>query len=408
MTTFKFEQFKKNNNIINFKIKNIDIGLLNSIRRTILSEIENVAFDFEPYKTNDSLVNIIKNTSPLHNEFIKHRLSLIPLCFDANEINDFDNTKYKFVLQKRNTTTDLMDVHTGDFEIYDTDNKKYSSTFRDKIFPKNPITKDYILITKLKPNLIKQDEGNEIYIEAYATKDIAKNYSGFGLVSTCTYFNIVDEDYSKEILNNKIKELKKNNTLTTKEEIEEFKKDFNNLEKHKYFYKNEYDEANYFDFTIESECRISPEYLFFKALTILNNKINKIIEKIIKEEIKFKYLNNTDDIYEIIIENEKHTIGNLIQVLCYNKFIREENKELIKYIGYRCPHPLENQMFIRIQLNSDNKDFKDKTYEIKEKLMNKIFINACEDIQTYLTDINKTWLKFCKIDKNYSSDIRDF
>ena len=108
----EFKEFNKTNSEIEFKVKNIDTSILNSIRRVILSEIENVAFEFEPYKTENPDVNIIKNTSPLHNEFIKHRLSLIPLCFDVNEINDFDKNKYKFIIQKSNNTNSLLDVHT--------------------------------------------------------------------------------------------------------------------------------------------------------------------------------------------------------------------------------------------------------------------------------------------------------
>ena len=153
----EFKEFKKTNSEIEFKVKNIDTSILNSIRRVILSEIENVAFEFEPYKTENPDVNIIKNTSPLHNEFIKHRLSLIPLCFDVDEINDFDKNKYKFIIQKSNNTNSLLDVHTGDIQIHNEKGKPYSKTFREKIFPKNPITDDYILITKLKPNLINQD-----------------------------------------------------------------------------------------------------------------------------------------------------------------------------------------------------------------------------------------------------------
>jgi DNA-directed RNA polymerase II subunit RPB3 len=395
----EFKELKKTNSEIEFKVKNIDTSILNSIRRIILSEIENVAFEFEPYKTENPDINIIKNTSPLHNEFIKHRLSLIPLCFDVNEINDFDKNKYKFIIQQSNNTNSLLDVHTGDIQIHNEDGKPYSKSFREKIFPKNPITNDYILITKLKPNLIKQDEGNEIYIQAIASKNIAKNYSGYGIVSTCVYYNIVDEDKADKILKEKIKELSDKKNLNTKDEIAEYKKDFINLEKQKYFHKNDYDEPNYFQYTITSECRIPSEYLFFKSILIINQKINKIIELIIKEENSFKYLDKTIDMYELNITEEKHTIGNLLQSLMYNKYVREERKNLIKFIGYRCPHPLENHLFIRLQINNENEDFKNTTNQEREKLINKIFVDGCEEIQNDLNNINKKWIEFSKIKK---------
>ena len=175
--------------------------------------------------------------------------------------------------------------------------------------------------------------------------------------------------------------------------------DFRNLEKQKYFHKNDYDEPNYFHYTITSECRIPSEYLFFKSILIINQKINKIIELIIKEENSFKYLDKTIDMYELNITEEKHTIGNLLQSLMYNKYVREERKNLIKFIGYRCPHPLENHLFIRLQINNENEDFKNKTNQEKEKLINKIFIDGCEEIQNDLNNINKKWIEFSKIKK---------
>ena len=57
-----FKNFKKKNNKITFNAKNIDVSILNSIRRIILSDIPNVAFDFKPYDFEEKKVNIIQNT----------------------------------------------------------------------------------------------------------------------------------------------------------------------------------------------------------------------------------------------------------------------------------------------------------------------------------------------------------
>ena len=83
----------------------------------------------------------------------------------------------------------------------------------------------------------------------------------------------------------------------------------------------------------------------------------------------------------------------------YNKYVREERKNLIKFIGYRCPHPLENHLFIRLQINNENEDFKNKINKEKEKLINNIFIDGCEEIQNDLNNNNKKWIEFSKIKK---------
>ena len=95
-----FENFKKESKDkrflkdIEFEIKNIDVSILNSIRRTILSKIPCLGFYFN---ADDHFVNhditIYKNESPLHNEIIAHRISMIPIYATYNDILNWDIIK---------------------------------------------------------------------------------------------------------------------------------------------------------------------------------------------------------------------------------------------------------------------------------------------------------------------------
>ena len=394
MSSFQGDFIKKDNKII-FKVKDVDVSILNAIRRVILAEIENVAFEFKPFNTGDEQkIQIITNTCPLHNEIIEQRLSMLPINLNVNEILDFDENNYKFVINKKNETNTLMNVTTDDIEIFDNNNKKYDDKFTKRVFPKNKYSGDHILITKLKPNLINIKDGNEINIEMKATKDKAQNYSGFGYVSQCVYYNIVDEKKAEKELKKRLEQFEKDNN-PTKEEKESFINDFNNLDRDRYFHKNDFDEPNYFEYMIESECLTSPEYLFYKALTILDNKLQNVISKITDDSFTFEYVDNSKNMYDIKIENEKHTLGNLIQALFYNIFIRKDNKEVIEYIGYNCPHPLDNNMLIKIKFKND---------ESNENIK-KIFIDGLEDIQVELNTLKKKWLKFSGLSSKYSNDI---
>lgn len=394
MSSFQGDFIKKENKII-FKIKDVDVSILNSIRRVILAEIDNIAFEYKPYNTGEKQkIKILENTCPLHNEIIQQRLSMLPLNFKPNEILEFDENNYKFVLTKKNTTNSLMNVTTEDIEIFDSNNKKYDDKFIRRIFPKNKYSGDYILITKLKPNLINTNDGDIINIEMTATKDKAQNYSGFGYVSQCVYYNIVDEKKAEKELKKRIEVFKKDNN-PTKDELDSFITDFNNLDKARYFYKNQFDEPNYFEFSIESECYTSPEYLFYKAITILDSKLQNLITNITDDTFSFEKVKNSDNMYDLTIENEKHTLGNLIQALFYNIFIRNDEKKVINYVGYRCPHPLNNIMIIKINFTNE---------ETNENIK-KIFIDGLEEIQKQLNKLKKEWLKFSGLTSKYANDV---
>jgi DNA-directed RNA polymerase II subunit RPB3 len=63
---------------IKFVLNSCDVSLANALRRILLSEVPTLA----PH-----LVNIIENTSVLHDEFLAQRIGLIP--FFSHRVDDF-------------------------------------------------------------------------------------------------------------------------------------------------------------------------------------------------------------------------------------------------------------------------------------------------------------------------------
>ena len=170
-------------NKLTFTISGINVSLANAIRRTILSDITTPVFKTEPYA--ESLTTITKNTTRLNNELLKQRLSCIPIHItDPNfPIND-----YIVEINKKNDTDTILYVTTGDFKIKHISAEKYlSDAAVKKIFPPNPITKDYILFARLKPTISKDLKGEELNITSKMTWSNAKENGAFNVASTCSY-----------------------------------------------------------------------------------------------------------------------------------------------------------------------------------------------------------------------------
>ena len=162
MTTFTNFKTSDKDTLL-FDVNNCNSSLVNSIRRTIITEVETISFNTEDYINSD--IKIIKNTTSLHNQFILHRMGLIPV-FSKN-ISEYNPDKYKFTINKSNNTQNVIDITTDDIEILNLETNKPEQN--DDFFPRNSITNDKILITKLKPNPNK--EGDTFWFKAIVQLD---------------------------------------------------------------------------------------------------------------------------------------------------------------------------------------------------------------------------------------------
>ena len=353
LSGFKF----KNDDTLTFNVSNLPVAFLNSIRRIMINDIETIAFRTEYGKESD--IKIETNTSALNNEFLAHRLSLIPIHYDPKKINSFDRDKLEFFIDITNTTTKPLNVTTEHIKIREGD-KLLTREVVKSFFPPDKITGEYILLNRLKPNKSGETEkegGETLKITMKADKSTAKEHSRYNPTCVSVFTNIRDlnkiEDELKKRFNEEdIKRKALNKKPLTDDEKKPIIKSFMISEADRYFKTDSSGEPNAFEFLIESDGRIPPHVIFDKALFEFDKKLNNFIKKINEEaSCTIKSSDCIMKAYDFIIEDEDFTLGNVIQEFMFRLYqnVASEDKK-VKYVSANVPHPLENKLLIRVAL----------------------------------------------------------
>ena len=180
---------KHSNNETSFSLTNINNSLANALRRIIISEFDTVGFRYHETSTD---IKILTNNTKFHNEYIAHRISMIPLHGVVS--SKFDISKYKFVINKKNTTNNKMYVTSEDFEVYEKNDQDQWVLNKEKgqsFFKPNKISKDYILICSLKENISSEVE--ELHRECVPSISNGLENIHYSPVCKCVLFNRIND-----------------------------------------------------------------------------------------------------------------------------------------------------------------------------------------------------------------------
>jgi DNA-directed RNA polymerase subunit L len=343
----KVTELKEEDNVLTFTISNTDVSYINGVRRTILSDIPIVVFKTTPYEENKS--NILINTSRLNNEIVKQRLSCIPICMSDINTNLLKN--YLLELDVENKTDMEMIVTTKDFKIRDlVTNNFLEDGVVKKIFPPFiPPTGNseyYIDFLRLRPKISDEIPGERIKLTCEFSVSTARDDSMFNVTGTCSYG--CTPDYAKMEEQLEIRKQKWKDEDKKESEINFEAKNWKLLEGLRYV------KTNSFDFVLETVGIYENTEIFLKAVEILVKKMNLLIESLEKDELDIHASNNTvENCYDVILENEDYTIGNILNSELYTIFYKD--LKMLDYIGFKKEHPHDNDSIIRLSLTDKTK-----------------------------------------------------
>jgi DNA-directed RNA polymerase subunit L len=361
----KFTNFNKSqDDILKFDVINANSAFVNTLRRIIISHVKTISFDTTDYENSD--LKIIDNTSSFHNEFLLHRLGLIPIYGNPDV---YDPSKYKFSLNIENTSSELMNITTEHIKVLNIETNIEEKN--DNFFKKNSITNDYILIATLNPgpNL----KGEKLKFEGKSSINIGESHIRFSPVSCIYFVNKQDPELVKLELN-KYLEINKD-----KFNVKKLTHKFILEEADRYFHIDDDGNPNQFEFCIESRGVLEPYKILLNGINLIIDKINLFLNNMkktlsdTKSDVLITESKGLMKAFDITILNENHTLGYLLQT-----YINEIYKENNIFIGYLNPHPLEKKIILKISLPNINID-----------QVNEIINTTCKQLLTILDNIKK-------------------
>lgn len=377
------QQVKRNE--FHFNLLNTHYSLANAIRRTILADIPSVGFrEGELHSGVNSTIHIIENSGCLHNEFIKHRISLIPVNIQPE---DFVENRYKFLLNVINNehipSKDITTEHIiGKERLESGETVDISKSRMEELFPADPITGDHILITKLR----ERDPQEALVVEMTPVLGKAKEHAGFSPICKCSYSNMLDD----EKVQTAMEELMKN---TPDSEREIVVNDFRVHGKYRYYHVNPLtNEADRFHFEIESIGIIHPQKIITTAFQVLIDRTKEVrtnLKQTNQLGIEFS-IPKLENMYavDVRIPNYCHTYGNLFQTYLYETCFAQVDKKVL-FVGYMKPHPLENAIVLRIVLpNNEEMSYAEYFENVAALLRNEL-----NSLETNLIELKNRWFQ---------------
>lgn len=282
-----FSKIIEEDDVLKFSIsKDASKAIVSGMRRTALSNILNVAFDQIEFK---------KNSTSLHNEFLSHRIGLIPVTIE--NIDEYE--KYTFELKVNSSDHKSGFVNTDDIKVYKDDNE-ISENEKKKMFIQKP---NPILITRF-PKII-QNEYQEIDVKFKLKQGFGAKNSKFATTTVCT--SIAEKDEYK--------------------------------------------------FMLETVGLVSCKKIVNDSFDVLISMLEDMRQKLNGFKITVTSIDNFKGL-EIIFNRHSSTTGFIVQEKMYNKFYNIENP-VISHISFHETHPLENKLAIRIKLTDNIDDVDD-------------------------------------------------
>jgi DNA-directed RNA polymerase subunit D len=345
-----------------FRLFPSNTTIANTLRRQILVATPSVAFRTEPAEESDVIIDV--NTTPLMNEMLAHRIGMIPVCADPHSFHAND---YVFVIEKENDTRGkdkkMMDVRAADFQIFQKDpSDPLAEGIRvstDEFFPPDPITGETCLITRLRPQWNPAAKNERLVLKAKASVSTGAENIRWSPVCQCSFENTLDENPEKaeHMFRNWVSISKKIPDIDAlpEDKQSDLRREYKTMEIQRCFRVDEKGEPNDFTFHLESVGVRSVPDCVRDAIQATIDKLTKYqdLDNELPKNVNVRAGDTQYASVDIWFEEEEHTLGNLLQHYLVEQHVEGGESPVLTYAGYKVPHPLKKEMFVRVGVHVD-------------------------------------------------------
>jgi DNA-directed RNA polymerase subunit D len=336
---------------LKFRLSPASVTYANSIRRAVQTEVSILGFRADMKDDGStSDVKVYKNSTPMSNEMLADRVGLLPIASQGSA--SWEKESVLFKLHVKNETDDIRLVTASDFECLAND-----STSEDRVrvpntnfFHPDPVTGETCLLAVLKP-MVEGQEPEEIHLEAYASLGKGREHTRFNPVAQCAYAYTRDDNKDRiiELWNTWLKEQKKADPTEVEKDSERksvLEREFRSLEIYRCFKVDGEGEPYSYDFTVETIGTVDVYTIIMDALKGLVNRCRpyETLDKTLPSNVDIRPADAKLKGFDFWFTAEDHTLGNLLQTWL------DTNKvgDVVTYVGYKVPHPLRDEMVVRI------------------------------------------------------------
>ncbi len=326
------------NNELKFTVDRINVSLANALRRVILSDIPTFVFRTFPYS--ECKASITTNTSRIHNEILKQRLSCIPIHVTDQT---FEFKDYTVEINAIADSSEIRYITTKDFKMKNKTTGKYLTDVKVReIFPPNAISGDYIEFARLLPKMSEYGEGEQLAMTCDLDIGTAKEDGAFNVVSTCAYQMTLDPSKVDEAWRIKEAELVKEGIATVgSEEMKAQRKNWSLLDAQRHT------KDDSFDFVVETVGVFTNAEIVHKAAQIMINKCTKFIRDIESGENHIiPTVSTIQNGFDIELKGEDYTLGKVLEFFLHDKHYAED--QTVTYCAFRKIHPHNPDSMIRV------------------------------------------------------------